>query len=91
MNAHKCVLIALAAVEIFARRQTKWKANTAVVNQLLDSAGITSNDAWFHDAIRERADKIDSEIPPRKAGADEAAEWMFGPAGALMRNAMILA
>jgi hypothetical protein len=87
---HMCVLKALAAVELFTRRQTKWTANETVVNKLLDDARITAGDTWFFAAIAERADKIDRSIPPRKAGADEAAEWLFGPSGRIVKNMMVL-
>jgi hypothetical protein len=89
MTAHEILLRTMAAVSIFEKHQRKWSANPAAVMTLLDSAGITSRDVWFSEAIAERVTAIDATIPRAKRGADEAAEWLFGPAGALYPNLMI--
>jgi hypothetical protein len=89
MMPHQALLRALAAVSIFEKHQRKWQANPATVLTLFDAAGISSRDTWFHSAIAERVKEIDDSIPPSKKGADEAAEWLFGPKGIVFRNLMI--
>jgi hypothetical protein len=88
MTTHGGIVIAVAAAKLFELHQTKWRIDQAALAALFAVARITDADVWFHDAIADRLRDVGKGIPKHKRGADDCAEWMFGPRGALISGLM---